>query len=198
MHAISPQFPEPRLAPESQPDGHHERILCAAIDLLRQTDCLLQSVDSTTYSAAVPVAFNGSIGGHVRHCLDHFLCLLRGFDSGLIDYDLRDRDERLERDPDFARTLVEALRMDLQQLDADLLDSPIQTRCEVSYRRGNSPCSASSLGRELAYAIAHGIHHFALIAILARLQGVQIADGFGIAPSTLAHLRDSNAVTTTP
>lgn len=198
MHAISSLLPEPRLAPESEPGGHSERILGAALDLLQQTESLLQSVDAASYQAAVPVAFNGSIGGHVRHCLDHFLCLLRGFDTGLIDYDRRDRDERLERDPRVAQTLVAGLRADLQQLDAELLEAPVQTRCEVSYRRGDSPCSTSSLGRELAYAIAHGIHHFALIAILARLQGIQIADGFGIAPSTLAHRRATGPVTSTP
>jgi uncharacterized damage-inducible protein DinB len=197
MHSSSPHFPEPQLAEGTQPDGDAQRILSAAADLLLQTECLLQSVEPSSYTTCVPIAFNGTIGGHVRHCLDHFVCLLRGFDSGLIDYDHRDRDERIERDPALARTLVMALRADLEQLDADLLDAAVQTRCEVSYRRGDSPCSTSSLGRELAYAVAHGIHHFALISILARLQGIQLPDGFGIAPSTLVHRRTQNAVAAT-
>ena len=198
MHSSSSQFAEPQPAEGTQPGGDSQRILSAAVDLLQQTESLLQAVDSSSYSTCVPIAFNGTIGGHVRHCVDHFLCLLRGFDSGLIDYDHRDRDVRIERDPAFARTLVVALRADIELLDADLLDSAVQTRCEVSYRRGDSPCSTSSLGRELAYAVAHGIHHFALIAILARLQGIQLPDGFGIAPSTLVHRRTHNVVATTP
>lgn len=176
--------------PESQsPKDDARRILSGASDLLAQADALLGSLAPSDYTNPVPAAFNATIGGHLRHCLDHFLSLLNGFDSGLIDYDRRNRDPRIERDLDYARSLVRTLRSDLDQLDVELLDAPIQTRCEVSYRQGNSPISQSSLGRELVYAIAHGIHHFALIAIMARLQGIRIAEGFGMAPSTLAHLR---------
>lgn len=171
------------------PHANARRILSGASDLLNQADNLLGSLDASTYTSPVAAAFNATIGGHLRHCLDHFVSLLRGYDSGVIDYDRRDRDPRIERDLEYARLRVRAIRSDLNQLEVELLDAAIHTRCEVSYRQGDAPVSQSSLGRELVYAIAHGIHHFALIAIMARLQGVRIPEGFGMAPSTVAHLR---------
>jgi len=50
----------------------------------------------------VPIAFNASIGGHYRHCLDHFTSLLRGLDAEAVDYDHRERDARIESQPGFA------------------------------------------------------------------------------------------------
>jgi uncharacterized damage-inducible protein DinB len=170
-----------------------ERILNGAADLLRQAELLLAEIQPSAYSTPVPAVFNASIGGHIRHCLDHFTSLLNGFDTGLIDYDHRERDPRVERDPAFALELTRALRADLNRLHPELLDAPIVARCEVSYRRGDAPVAQSSLGRELMYAIAHGIHHFALISVMATLQDVSLPDGFGMAPSTLAHLRSRTA-----
>ena len=62
--------------------------------------------------------------------------------------------------------------------------------CEVSYEPGNSPVTQSSLGRELVYAIAHGIHHYALISVMARLLNAELPPHFGVAPSTVAHQRN--------
>ena len=156
--------------------------------LLRQGIDLLSVVSPEAYASRVPVAFNGSIGGHYRHCLDHFASLLRGCDSDFVDYDHRARDPRIEQDPDFARRESEALAEALEALDPRALEAAVSVRCEVSYEAGDSPVTRSSLGRELVYAIAHGIHHFALIAVMARIAGVTLPRHFGVAPSTVAHL----------
>ena len=47
--------------------------------------------------------------------------------------------------------------------------------------------TGSSLGRELVYAIAHAIHHYALISIMARLMEARLPENFGVAPSTVTH-----------
>ena len=47
--------------------------------------------------------------------------------------------------------------------------------------------TGSTFGRELVYAIAHAIHHYALISVMARLLDVRLPPHFGIAPSTVAH-----------
>ena len=52
-------------------------------------------VQAVTGPQSTPQAFPG-IGPHLRHCLDHFICFLRGVESGDVDYDARDRDERHE------------------------------------------------------------------------------------------------------
>jgi len=170
--------------PES-PSQH--RIKDAALAILDQGEQLVSFLPVAAYRERTPLAFNASIGGHYRHCLDHFASFLRGLDRGEINYDARDRDPRLESDPEFARQLTGRLRREIEALTQETLARPIATRAEVSYAPGESAVAASSAGRELAYAIAHAIHHYALIAFMARLNGVALPEGFGLAPSTLAY-----------
>lgn len=184
--AFPPLGPPGSTWPGSTAD--QRRVLHAARELLRQGERLVSALTVESYGRRLEVAFNASIGGHYRHCLDHFTGLLGGCESELVDYDHRARDPRLERDPELARRETEILRSELEQLDPEALDVPVRVRCEVSYERGDSPITGSTLGRELVYAIAHGIHHFALIAVIARLQGVELPPDFGVAPSTVAHL----------
>ena len=77
----------------------------------------------------------------------------------------------------------------LERLDPAMLAEPVLARCEVSYDQGRSSVTGSTLGRELVYVIAHGIHHYALITVMARLQGAELPPEFGVAPSTVRHRR---------
>lgn len=173
----------------SRPAGDAARLLAAADEILRQGELLLAALGPEAFTCRVPMVFGASIGGHYRHCLDHFASWARGLDADVVDYDHRRRDPRLESDPAFAGTLTREFRVMLGRLDADALAAPVRARCEVSYAHGASPVTASSFGRELAYAIAHAIHHYALIAVMARLLGVALPAEFGVAPSTVAHQR---------
>jgi hypothetical protein len=163
------------------------RILAAAVRILAQGEDLLLAITLERYVQRVPLAFNGSIGGHYRHCLDHFTSLLRALESDEVDYDRRERDPRIETEPAFALKLTRQMRENLQQLTPEDLVRPVRTRCEVSYVHGDSPLTVSTYGRELVYAIAHAIHHYALISVMARLLQVVLPPHFGVAPSTVAH-----------
>jgi hypothetical protein len=165
------------------------RILNAAVAILLQGEELLCALSAEAYARRVPLAFNASIGGHYRHCLDHFSSLLRGLDGDEIDYDHRERDPSIEAQPDFALAVTRELRIRLEQLPVQSLAVPVRARCEVSYAHGDSPIAGSTVARELVYAIAHAIHHYALISIMARLLNAQLPEHFGVAPSTVAHLR---------
>lgn len=197
---LTPPHPRPPLAPseasgrrsESDHDSsagtpHAQGVLAAAREILNQGDALLLSLTPDVYAAEVPVVFNASIGRHYRHCLDHFGCLLDGFGRDLVDYDRRARDPRLEREPGFARVVTQQLLRRLEALPPDALGAPISARCEVSYLPGDAPVTQSTLGRELVYAIAHGIHHYAIISVMARLLNAPMPAHFGVAPSTVTH-----------
>jgi hypothetical protein len=162
------------------------RIVEAAVTILKQGEMLLQSLSAENYSRRVPLAFNACIGGHYRHCLDHFTSLLRGLDADSVDYDCRERDVRIESQPDFALGLTCEMRTRLETLPVGRLGMPVQARCEVSYSHGRSPVTGSTFARELVYCIAHAIHHYALISIMARLLELQLPEHFGVAPSTVA------------
>jgi len=163
------------------------RIVNAAIAILDQGEDLLRALSAENYTRRVPLAFNACIGGHYRHCLDHFTSLLRGLDADEVDYDHRERDARIESQPDFALALTQQMRAQLERLPLGALDAPVRARCEVSYAHGDSPVTGSTFGRELVYAIAHAVHHYALISVMARLMDAPLPEHFGVAPSTVAH-----------
>ena len=37
------------------------------------------------------------------------------------------------------------------------------------------------------YSVAHAVHHYALIGIMAEILEIKLPTGFGVAPSTLKH-----------
>jgi hypothetical protein len=82
----------------------------AALTILDQGKQLLSLVPGPAYVQPSALVFNASIGGHYRHCLDHFGSFLTGLARGVIDYDQRKRDPAIERDRDAARSLTRNLR----------------------------------------------------------------------------------------
>ncbi|MBL9129388.1 MAG: hypothetical protein JNL97_17180 [Verrucomicrobiales bacterium] len=177
----------PPMDPEARDGGEARRVLASAAALLEQGERLVLALPREAYGRKIAVAFDASIGAHLRHCLDHFASLLAGADTDWVDYDHRARDAKLETDPEFAARQIRALRGIVEDWDPEALEGPVRVRCAVSYDKDRSPTTRSTLGREFVYAIAHGIHHFALIAIMARLQGVELPSDFGVAPSTVAY-----------
>lgn len=165
------------------------RLLAAALGFLQQGLDLLELLEAEPYARPHPAVYDASIGGHYRHGLDHFVSLLRAVETGVVDYDDRDRDRGVERHLGIARDSTRTVRAELQLWDASLLEHAIGVRCSVSDCNPESPVTRSTLGRELAYAITHGIHHYAMIGVIARLEDLPLPAGFGVAPSTTLHRR---------
>ena len=159
------------------------------IAILRQgielTSCL-----GPLYSKATPRYLQSGIGGHFRHCVDFYNCFLSSVGSGRINYDLRARNELVESDPELAALELQAiidglLRFSFADGYAELL-----VVLEGSTRPHESHCwTRSSIARELQSLLSHTVHHYALIAMALRLQGIEPAAEFGVAPSTLEHWR---------
>jgi len=156
-------------------------------ETFKQGEHLLRHLDEETYRNKLPVAFNASIGGHYRHCLDHFLSIFEAVGSAEIDYDSRKRDARIEASRLFALNVTRDLSGRSKLLREELLEKSVLIRCKVSYASPHSPQVPSTFGREVMYAVTHAIHHYALIGVMCGLQGVSLPEGFGVAPSTLKH-----------
>jgi len=169
-------------------DSSMEYVKNSIIEVLQQGDRLLQEVTDETYTRCVPEVFNASIGGHYRHCLEHFEALLGDEALTVVDYDARMRNQALEKDRHRAlsrtRTLIRLIDI---SMDDETLSRPVGVRCKVSYRQEESPLVTSTLAREAMYVIAHAIHHYAIMASICNLLGVKLPDDFGIAPSTRDH-----------
>jgi uncharacterized damage-inducible protein DinB len=159
----------------------------AIAEVLQQGELLLNSLSDEEYTRKLPLVFGSTVGGHYRHCLDHFQSLLQGLDADEINYDHRERNPQTEKDRNFALTETGRILRGFASISTAFLDCPINVRSKVNYELDAAPLIGSTVGRELMYAVAHTIHHYALIAVMCRMLEVPTPTGFGVAPSTLKY-----------
>lgn len=151
--------------------------------LLDDIAALVMSIDDATYVARPIADVSGSIGEHVRHCLDHIGALVAAGASKPLSYDRRERGTAVEGDPAEALRLIMRLKSAVDRWGGRPMDEPI---CVVSMLNtsGESVAGWSTLGRELAFVSSHTIHHEAMIAVLISLAGLDVPDRLGLAPAT--------------
>ena len=154
---------------------------------VNQCDELLNMVSQQVYGS-FPEG-TSSIGAHMRHILDRYLCFFAGLQNGLIDYDARKRDKSIETNLEaaaFALTSV-SRRIDAMTLSEEL-GKTITVR-ESVYHQGPSVEIPSTVDRELMGLISHSIHHLAIIALITKSFGYRLDSDFGKAPSTILYER---------
>ncbi|EDY83352.1 hypothetical protein VDG1235_2978 [Verrucomicrobiia bacterium DG1235] len=161
-------------------------LLRANCELLRQGIQLLSRHDQRTFTASDPASYGSGIGAHLRHVLDHYRSFLDGMEKGMIDYDDRDRDTAEEKDRDVALASLSEIAGRLESTELDVGASVRVKVCASTV--GEDLKSISSFGRELQFLVSHTVHHYALIAIASRMQGIHPDESFGVAPSTLKYL----------
>lgn len=160
-------------------------LVAANLSCLQQGISFLESLPEGIYTRPCADLFESTIGGHMRHSLDHYTALANGLKTGKVDYDNRDREERLEVDLSAAITRLKGLMEILELIGTEELDLRMQIRMDDG---GDSTWSSTSLCRELQFLLSHTIHHYALIVSIGKHFGVgEYPENFGIAPSTLHH-----------
>jgi len=160
--------------------------LATVLDQLRE---VVASVSPELYRRRPDGPFEGAIGGHVRHCLDHVHALYHGLDDGLVDYDRRKRGVAVEQDRDAAIDAIDELIRKIR--DAEHAQRPLEHPLEVAAMTdGDGEVSRvrSTFGRELVFVLSHTVHHNAMIGAMVRAAGGDVPDYFGYAPSTIHHL----------
>jgi hypothetical protein len=163
---------------------YHE-LIQAVVEVLNQGEALLSEIENDQYTRKLPSAFNASMGGHYRHCLDHFRSLLDSATAGDLNYDHRERGTLIETDRFAALNATRELRSAYQQLPAARLERALNVTCKTSYGSKGSQTASSSIAREVMYTVAHAVHHYALIGIMGGLMELEMPQGFGVAPSTV-------------
>lgn len=154
--------------------------------LLRQLTSVLQDIPAEVYCQNGHDFFSSGIGKHIRHVLDFYEKLFES-DGQVVDYDARKRDERIEVDPLFALDRTESYLQSLSQFAASTDPGSVTVRIETS-GGGDAPAEVgSTVDRELAYVACHTVHHFAIIGILLRIQGLEPPNQFGLAPATVRY-----------
>src|SRR5664279_4122992 len=106
-------------------------LIQSVIESLRQGAALLAEISDENYTCKVPVAFNASIGGHYRHCLDHFRSLLESATTGDLNYDHRERGTLVENDRFAALNATRELREAYEKLDSVFISRLLQVTCKT-------------------------------------------------------------------
>lgn len=156
---------------------------------LKQIRTLISSLKEEQYQSKSQLLSEASIGQHVRHILEFYLCLLHGVSRGLVNYDDRNRDLELEQNPRFAIDCIDKICTDIQRLNTEL---EIQLAGNFSSEGKTIKRIKTSVDRELAYCLEHSIHHQALIKIglVEQKMAHLINEGFGVAVATIRHKQE--------
>jgi uncharacterized damage-inducible protein DinB len=157
---------------------------------LGQARDLLQRLDDGQFVAKPAIALS-PVGSHLRHCLDFYSSFVDGVDVGVLDYDARHRDLRLETERGHALLAIETLIHRLEELRGKLENKPLSVAMDrMGWETSETAWASTTVARELQFLRSHTVHHYALIAAVLRLTGVEPAADFGVAPATLNYRRE--------
>lgn len=144
---------------------------------------LEQLRNTASYNKPCEALSDATIGQHTRHIIELYQCLIGGYSCGKINYDDRKRNPLYENDIPAAITEITQIQQNLEQPDKE-----VSIFCG---NKDNSVCIESNYYREVLYNLEHCIHHQALIKVaLLSIKDINVADSFGVAPSTLQHRQE--------
>jgi len=156
--------------------------------LLSQLEDLIAQIKEEDFSKPSQTLNQATIGQHVRHILEFFLCLEEGINTGIVNYDKRAHDRILEEDKSLALAAIIQIKDLVQKQTSNynlLLEGSYEPAGDESYS------VSSNFERELIYNVEHAIHHMALIKIGVKENSpyIILPAEFGIASSTIRYLK---------
>ncbi len=157
----------------------------AANNILKQLAGVVEQITEDDFSKPSH-SLHATVGQHLRHTLEFFICLEQGYAEGIVNYDKRIHNKAMENDKFIAIHTIKQIQefININQGDKVL-------KLEVGYLPDSDVCETINTNylRELVYNIEHAVHHMAIMKIGIR----EIADyitlpiDFGIAVSTLRY-----------
>lgn len=160
----------------------NESLLQTNVNALQEGLELLSLLHPSQYTQGYKPAFHSTIGAHFRHVLEHYRCFIVQLASGQICYDMRERDQQLECDFDYAVETINELIDDLNTLSA----CDLNRSCSLTDQQA-SELVTTTIYRELLFLQSHTMHHYAIIGAMTRSFGAQPAEDFGVAIATREH-----------
>ena len=143
----------------------------------------LNQLSADEYTQPSKILFNASIGQHVRHIIELFLCLEKGYETGVVNYERRKRDYKIETNKDLAIQLLKDIYHRLERPNIDLV-----MEAEDYENTAGVVAIPSNYYREIAYNLEHTIHHMALIRVgMNEVSTIELPQEFGVAYSTIKY-----------
>jgi hypothetical protein len=143
----------------------------------------LEQLTESQYVHPCKTLGDSTIGQHVRHIIEMFLCLEKGYTSGTVNYENRPRDKKIETDRDFARQLLLQIHEGLGKSDKPLVLEGVYNDDASSLMQFQT-----NYYREIVYNLEHTIHHMALIRVgLGELANIELPESYGVASATVKY-----------
>lgn len=143
----------------------------------------LDQLSNEQYVQPSKILFNATIGQHVRHIIELFTCLEAGYEIGVVNYEKRKRDYRIETDKQLASDLLRSIVSGLGKPNKTLV-------LEAGYDEHSEDMVSveTNYVREVVYNLEHTVHHMALIRVgITEVSKIELPLGYGVASSTIKY-----------
>lgn len=149
--------------------------------LFRQLLEVLENLSDQQYSTPVDLLSGATIGQHIRHIVEFFQELDKGYESGIVNYDRRNRSLVLEASRSLAVRQLSEMVFAVDRPDKDLA-----LMTHLTAGDAEPVVIRTNYFRELLYNMEHIVHHMALLRIgITVLTKMSLPPQFGVAASTL-------------
>ncbi|WP_242132927.1 hypothetical protein [Aestuariivivens marinum] len=156
-------------------------IIQSTLKTLQKSKYLLLNLDDATLDNKSISPYYSSIGGHVRHILDFYDCILNSNEGHKVDLTARKRSKNVETCCQHAMGYLEHIIVKLENFDRNIEDQ-VTVNDDLGVGVIEMPYTYAAL---FAQANSHTIHHYAIISyILDRLNIVINDTDFGYNPTT--------------
>lgn len=157
----------------------------ACSNILSQLGDLVEQISGSDFVKPAETLSFSTIGQHLRHTLEFFICFEHGFNKGVVNYDKRAHDKLIETDRYLALTAIHRIRDFILRMT----DRPLQLEVGYDVEKEAFVTIETSASRELVYNIEHAVHHMAIMKIGIReiAPYITLAPDFGIAASTIRY-----------
>ncbi len=152
-------------------------------NIFAQLSSSLEELSPEEYMQPSQVLLKATIGQHVRHIVELFLCLNEGYETGIVNYDKRKRDYRIETDKSIAAGLLHSIYNEIMKPDRKVM-------LEACYNEHSEEILTieSNYYREVVYNLEHTVHHMALIRVgINEVSTINLPEGYGMASSTIKY-----------
>lgn len=158
----------------------------ACSNILSQLTDVINQLTEQDFIKPVNALGNSTLGQHLRHTLEFFICLENGCEKGIINYDKRAHDRLIETDRIIALSVISKVG---EFVNSQQSDRPLKLEAAYDLDKEDFVTIETNYLRELVYNIEHAIHHMAIMKIGIREAApyVKLSPDFGIAASTIRY-----------
>jgi hypothetical protein len=151
--------------------------------LFEQLKDLLGKLSQEQYVQPCIQLSNATIGQHIRHVIELFIELQKGYETGVVNYEKRKRDYNIETVKLHAAEVLDKVFSKLENENKTLV---LHVNYEIDAVGADT--LQTNYVREIVYNIEHTVHHMALIRIAVKeVSNIILPTCFGVAASTIKY-----------